>query len=556
MTTADGGRPKKGTTMLARLRGNPWAVLTVVCLGFFMAMLDATIISISIPAVMSGVSATLDQMLWVFNMYILVIAVFYITGGRLSDLFGPRRVFLCGITVFVVASVLCGFSESPGQLIAARALQGVGAAMITPPTISIIVATFPFERLGLAFGIYGSVAGVASIAGPILGGVLVEWLDWRWIFFVNLPVGILCFVAALCFLPALAPARRARFDVPGMLLATGTLLCLSFGLIEGERYDWGHVWSFVSVPLLLGAAVALAGLFLVSQRRADALVPLTLFKDRNYTLMSVMMTAAQCALLGLYLPLAIYLQVVLGLSPLMAGATLIAMAVAASTAGPLAGRFADKMGGRSVLLAGSCLFALGITALTVSIRAGATGWELQAALVLTGLGSGTIWAPMTSVAMRDVPMEVMGAASGVLNTMRQLGNILGGVVVGTVLQTRLGDALVREAEATAPSLPAGIGTRFVEAVEQRSREGFTLGALPSGEGHALPPGLSAETARVLEGAQNEVFERAFATAVQPTLLACVIVLVGAFLCAWYVKEPTDVPGKEPEGLTQDTAKVA
>ena len=209
---------------MTKLRGNPWAVLVVVSLGFFMTLLDLTIVNIAIPNMILKLHATLDDVLWVLNAYALVLAVLVITAGRLGDLVGPRTMFVAGITVFTAASAACGFAPGPGWLIGFRAVQGLGAAMLMPQTLAIVTMVFPPERRGAAFGIWGAVAGLATIAGPTLGGLLVTAFDWRWIFFVNLPIGIAVFAVTFYVIPDLRPGRKHRLDILGVVLASLALL--------------------------------------------------------------------------------------------------------------------------------------------------------------------------------------------------------------------------------------------------------------------------------------------------------------------------------------------
>ena len=227
---------------MAKLRGNPWAVLVVVSLGFFMTLLDLTIVNIAIPNMIDKLHASLDGVLWVLNAYALVLAVLVITAGRLGDLIGPRTMFVAGIAVFTVASAACGFAPGAGALIGFRAVQGLGAAMLMPQTLAIVTMTFPPERRGAAFGIWGAVAGLATIAGPTLGGLLVTAFDWRWIFFVNLPIGIAVLSVTFFIIPGFQPGRRHRFDILGVTLASLALLAICYGLVEGQRYDWGTVY--------------------------------------------------------------------------------------------------------------------------------------------------------------------------------------------------------------------------------------------------------------------------------------------------------------------------
>src|SRR6266853_4061533 len=242
---------------MAQARTNPWLVLVVLTTGFFMILLDTTIVNVAIPAMSAGLNTTLDQILWVLNSYILVYAVLLITAGRLGDLYGQRTLFAIGLFVFTVASALCGLSQNVTELILARILQGVGGALLTPQTLAIIASLFPPERRGAAFGIWGAVAGLATIAGPTLGGLLVTAFDWRWIFFVNLPIGAAVFAVTFVIVPDLRPGRRHRLDILGGTLASLALLAICYGLVEGQRYDWGTVSSFVSIPLIITVGVVL-----------------------------------------------------------------------------------------------------------------------------------------------------------------------------------------------------------------------------------------------------------------------------------------------------------
>src|SRR6266536_2584888 len=224
---------------MAKLRGNPWAVLVVVSLGFFMTLLDLTIVNIAIPNMIDRLHASLDAVLWVLNAYALVLAVLVITAGRLGDLLGPRTMFVAGIVVFTAASAACGLAPGAGALIGFRAVQGLGAAMLMPQTLAIVTMTFPPERRGAAFGVWGGVAGLATITGPTLGGAIITYTDWPWIFFINVPLGIGALIATFAIVPDLRPGRRQGWDLVGVALATAGLFGIVFGLIEGQRYNWG-----------------------------------------------------------------------------------------------------------------------------------------------------------------------------------------------------------------------------------------------------------------------------------------------------------------------------
>src|SRR3977135_4380233 len=243
---------------MPQARTNPWLVLVGLTIGFFMIMLDTTIVNVAIPAMSAGLNTTLDQILWVLNAYILVYAVLLITSGRLGDLYGQRNLFALGLAVFTVASALCGFAQDANQLIAARVLQGVGAALLTPQTLAILTTLFPPERRGAAFGVWAGVAGLATLAGPTLGGAIVTYVDWRWIFFVNVPIGIAALILTFVIIPDVRPGRRHGWDIVGTILATSGLFGVIFGLIEGERFNWGQIGSTViNIPEVIGLCIAL-----------------------------------------------------------------------------------------------------------------------------------------------------------------------------------------------------------------------------------------------------------------------------------------------------------
>ncbi|HWB36231.1 MAG TPA: DHA2 family efflux MFS transporter permease subunit, partial [Rugosimonospora sp.] len=313
-----------------KLKYSPWLVLVTLCLGFFMILLDTTIVNVAIPALSDGLGADLSSLLWVLNAYILVYAVLLITAGRLGDLYGPKLLFMAGLVVFTAASAACGFAQSPTQLIVYRIIQGVGGALLTPQTLSVITMIFPAERRGAAFGLWGAVAGVSTITGPVLGGWLVTDFSWRWIFFVNVPVGIVALVMAGVIMPNIKLNRRHKLDLGGVLLSSAGLFLLCYGLIEGPSHDWGKVWGPITIPEVLIAGAVMFGLFMWLQwaeRTGEPLVPFSIFSDRNYSIMNFVVAAISFGMLGLFLPLTIFLQSVLGLSALQAGLTTAPMSV-------------------------------------------------------------------------------------------------------------------------------------------------------------------------------------------------------------------------------------
>ena len=419
---------------MRRWHGQAWAVLATLSLGFFMTLLDLTIVNVAIPSMRRGLHASLPEIGWVINAYIIVLAVLMITAGRLGDLRGRRNLFIAGVAVFTVASATCGLAQTATELIAARAVQGLGSALLLPQTMAVIIAAFPATRRGAAMGIWGGVAGLATIAGPTIGGMLVTWLGWRWIFFVNVPVGVLTVVLAAAILPEVRSGRRQPLDLPGVVLASAALVAITYGLIEGQAYHWGP-----RIVAIIGAGVVLLAVFVLVQGRrqqSQPLLPFVLFRDRNYTLMSAANVIVSIGLIGMALPLTLYLQSQLGFSPLKAGLTMAPASLMSGLAAPFAGRLADR-GGKYLLMSGLTLYAAGLL-LVVTIARSASHWyDLLPGFLVAGLGIGCTMSPMQTIATRNVDPGLAGAASGVLNTIRQTGSALGSAIVLALLQNRL-----------------------------------------------------------------------------------------------------------------------
>jgi len=535
-----------------KFHANPWAVLLVVSLGFFMTLLDLTIVNIAIPNLITKLHASLDDVLWVINAYALVLAVLVITAGRLGDLIGPRIMFIGGIAVFTAASAACGLAPSPGWLIGFRAVQGLGAAMLMPQTLTIITNTFPPERRGAAFGVWGAVAGVATIAGPTLGGLLVTAFDWRWIFFVNLPIGVIVLVITPIIIPDLRLGRRHRIDFAGVLLASASLLAICYGLVEGQRYNWGKITGFISIPLILGLGVVLLIAFLVVQKltqEREPLVPFKLFRDRNYTVVNWVSGVLAIGMMGIFLPITIYLQSVLGFSALKAGLVMAPASVMSMFVAPVAGRMADRIGGKFILMSGLTLFGAGMGWLAL-IAHPASSWPVfEAPLAVAGLGMGCIFAPMTTVALRNVDQRMAGAASGVLNTVRQVGQVIGVAAVGALLQNRLVSSIRTEASARSAALPPQVRGRFVSEMDSSAKSGIQVGAGQSGGSTHLAKGITAQLVAEISRIAHDVFTFAFVTAMRQTMIMPIVLLgVGALSCL-AIKEarraPTPPAAPEP-----------
>ena len=505
----------------ARQRGNPWVILTVLSLGFFMTLLDLTIVNIAIPNMISRLHASLDDVLWVINAYALVLAVLLITFGRLGDLLGQRTVFFAGVALFTLASAACGLAPSPGFLIGFRAVQGLGAAMLMPQTLAILTMVFPADRRGAAFGIWGAVAGVATIAGPTLGGLLVTAFDWRYIFFINVPIGIVVVTLTLFLIPDLRTGRQHRFDITGVTVASLALLAICYALVEGQKYNWGTITSVISIPLLLGVGALLFGLFLYLQAHrqdSEPLVPFVLFADRNYSLMNLVSGFIAIGMLGIFLPFSIYLQSVLGFSALKAGLTMAPASVISMFVAPAAGRLSDRVGGKYILMSGLLLFAAGMGSIAFIAQANSAWFAFLAPQIVAGLGIGCTFAPMTTVAMRNVNPAMAGAASGVFNTTRQVGTVIGTAGIGALLQNRLAAGFVDQIQQRTAGLPPATRDRLLAGFQAAAKGGLEVGS-----------------GQQTSGLDGTIFTHGFVEAMRPTILVPIFFLVIGSISCLFVK---------------------
>jgi EmrB/QacA subfamily drug resistance transporter len=533
---------------MAQARTNPWLVLVVLTTGFFMILLDTTIVNVAIPSMSAGLNTTLDQILWVLNAYILVYAVLLITAGRLGDLFGQRTLFAIGLFVFTLASALCGLSQNVGELIAARILQGVGGALLTPQTLSIITSLYPPERRGAAFGVWGGVAGLATLAGPTVGGAIITYINWRWIFFINVPIGIGALIATFLIIPDLRPGRHHGWDIVGVILTTAGLFAIVFGLIEGQRYSWGTYAYGVTIPEIIGAGVALIVVFVVWERyQAEPLLPLSLFADRNFAVANWIAAAISFGMLSLFLPITIYLQSVRGFSALTAGLTLAPMSVTSMIFAPFAGRMADRFGGKYILTAGITLFTIGFATFTFVAGPDSNWLTFLLPAIIAGAGMGMTFAPMTTVAMRDISPRIAGAASGVLNTTRQLGAAIGSAVVGALLQNHLATTLHDQAISHAASLPIAFRAQFIAAFSSVASNGFEIGTGQNGA--KLPPGIPPAVAAQISALAHDVFVSGYIDAMKSSLVIPIAFLALTALTTLLIRrtprtQQAELPQKE------------
>jgi EmrB/QacA subfamily drug resistance transporter len=440
--------------------------------------------------------------------------------------------FALGLGIFTVASALCGLSQDGNQLVAWRVVQGVGGALLTPQTLAIITTIFPPQRRGAAFGVWGATAGLATVAGPTLGGFIVTNWEWRWIFFLHVPVGILAIAATFIFIPDVRPGRLHRLDIVGVLLASGGLFAIVFGLIEGQRYDWGAAFGWITIPMIIAAGFLLLGVFVLWERtQAEPLVPLHLFAHRDFTVASWVAAVLAFGMFGFFIPLVIYLQSVLGFSALKAGLAIAPMSLISMLVAPFAGRLVDRIGGKYILMTGLTMFGAGVAFVAATARTDSSWTDFLPFVIVAGFGMGLIFAPLTTIAMRTIPPALAGAASGVLNTTRQVGLAMGSAVGGAVLQAQLAQSLRAEAVSRSAQVPSAFRARFVNGFSNAGRGGFELGRGQSGSAQQLPASVPPQVAHQLQQLFHDVFVNGFVTAMRPTLaVSVVLILVGAGSC--------------------------
>ncbi len=412
--------------------------LVAVSLATFMTYLDNNIVNVAIPAIQRDLHLSTAGLEWVVSGYILVFASLLLAGGRLADVYGRRRIFLIGLAIFTVASLAAGLSGNLEMLIASRALQGLGAALVTPATLAVISATYPDAReRTMAIGIWSAVGALALAVGPLLGGLISQHLTWGWIFFINVPVGVVTFVFARWAIgESREPAAPRRIDIPGVTLSAGALLALTYALIEGHDKGWTSPLIMACFALAIGLGAAFV---VVEQRFAEPMVDVSLFGSRVFSGGTIAIVMWGFGLFGIYFFTALYLQTVLGFSPTMAGAAFVPMALlmaaSAVVSEPVARRFGAH---RSVGLAMG-LMAVGIASVGLLGRH-ASVLDLMPSFLLIGIGGG-LSVPLTAMILGTMPSHQAGVASGIFNASREVAGLLGITVIGAILTARQSSAL-------------------------------------------------------------------------------------------------------------------
>src|SRR5690625_1887421 len=412
-------------------------------LGFFVILVDSTIVAVANPSIMAALDIGYDTVIWVTSSYLLGYAVPLLVAGRLGDRVGPKNLYLAGLAVFTAASLWCGLSGGIGMLITARAVQGVGAALLTPQTLTVITRTFPADRRGMALSVWGATAGVATLIGPLAGGVLVDRLGWEWIFFVNVPVGVVGLVLAAVLIPDL-PVHRHRFDLVGVALSGIGMFLVVFALQEGESQGWAPwIWA-----LLVGGIGCLA-VFVYWQAvtGGEPLVPLHIFRDLDFGLANVGVAVIGFAATAMVLPVMFYAQAVCGMSPTRSALLTAPMAIATGVLAPFVGRIVDRAHPRPVVGFGFSVLAIALTWLSIEMTPTTPVWRLVLPFAAVGVGMAFIWSPLAATATRNRPPHLAGAGSGVYNATRQVGAVLGSAGMAAFMTSRI--------SADLPPMPEG-----------------------------------------------------------------------------------------------------
>lgn len=524
----------------------PWSILPALLAGFFMIMLDTTIVNIAIPTLVDTFDATLTEVGWVNSAYLLTFAVLLLVTGRLGDTFGPRPVYMFGLVVFTLASLASGLAPSIGWLIAARAVQGIGGALMTPQTQALITRVFPPKQRGAALGMWGAVAGVATIAGPLLGGLLVETAGWEWIFFVNLPVGVIALFLSITRLPRLATQHR-RVDWLGVGLSIVGMFLLVFGLQEGNSYDWGEIVLGVTVWHLVGVGLLLLAVFGWWQWKIgeDALLPVRLFANRNYLMANVAVAAVSFAMIGIFFPFTLFLQEILGLTPITAALVALPGSLAAGVVAPFAGKLSDRVSPKWVISTGFIIYAISIFWISAWIDADASPWRLLAPMTLFGFGTGAVMSPLANVATSGLDHRTAGIGAGAFNTNRQIGGVLGSAAIIALLTSRLTVTITDAAQDEAAKLPQAYQEPFLTGFSHVS--GNLNSVAPD-----LPASMPPAAVEAINAAAASAVSHGFALATSQTLLlAAVVTVVGAIAAISMRGGQLDHQEPEPNPETEE-----
>jgi len=409
-----------------------------------MILLDTTIVSTAMPAIMKSLDADISGILWINSAYLLTFAVPLLITGRLGDRFGPRNIYLIGLLIFALASLWCGLSDSLASLTIARAVQGLGAAMISPQAMTLITRLFPYQHRGAAMGLWGAVAGIAALLGPIAGGLLVDSVGWEWIFFINLPIAVLSFIMLLKFVPRLAPQAHS-FDWVGVVLSALAMFALVFGIQEGDSTNWEPFIGPLSSWHLIALGVVLFAVFIWWQSKTakEPLVPLRLFKVRNFSLANIAITCMGLTISTMALPMVFFLQNVRGLTPTQSALMISPMAIVAIFIAPVLGKTVNRFNPRTLAVPGFFLIGTATVAYALMMHADIALWTLLIPSAVQGIGSAMIWPSLSLAATKNLTPRDAGAGSGIYNTTRQIGSVLGSALIAVMMEARVSAEILK-----------------------------------------------------------------------------------------------------------------
>lgn len=495
------------------MRGHPWLTLITVAVGVMMVALDGTIVAIANPAIRDHLHATFADVQWITNAYFLALAVTLITAGKLGDRFGHRQTFLIGVTGFAAASGAIGLSHSISAVITFRVFQGLFGALLMPAALGLLRATFPAEKLNMAIGIWGMVIGASTAGGPILGGVLVQHVNWQSVFFINVPVGAIALVLGLLILLDHRAKNAPRsFDVLGIALLSGAMFCLVWALIKAPSWGWGagRTWGFIVASVLLFAFFAFW-----ETRVAEPLIPLGLFRSVPLSAGVVLMVLMAIAFMGGLFFVTFYLQNVHGMTPVNAGLHLLPLTGMMIVASPLAGAAITKLGPRVPLAGGMAATAIAMYGMS-TLKAGTGSGVMSIWFALLGLGLAPVMVGATEVIVGNAPMELSGVAGGLQQAAMQIGGSLGTAVLGAVMASKVDSAL--------PGNWKGAGLRpLTPAQLDQASEAVQAGVAP------VPKGIPAPIAAKITAVAHDTFISGMSLACLVAAGVAVVAVLVAFL---------------------------
>jgi EmrB/QacA subfamily drug resistance transporter len=412
-----------------------WWTLAAVAFGLFMIMLDNTVVNVALPSMARDLGVGLSELEWIVTGYALTFASLMLTGGKLADLFGRRLIFVVGLAIFTGSSLACGLAESGDFLIGARIVQGVGAALMNPATLSIIAATFPPHQRGMAIGIWAGVSALALAIGPLVGGLLTQHLDWSWIFFVNVPIGILAIVASFVLIPeSKDESAEQRLDLPGLVTSAIGLFALTYGLIESNTHGWtsGRILGSFAV-----AVVMLVAFVLLERHQRLPMLDLSLFRNGTFAGANLAVLLVALAMFGVFFFVSLYMQGILGYSAVQAGAAFLPMTVLIILFAPVAGKLSDKIGSRLLMTGGMLLVATQLIWFSRQDEH-SSYMNLLPGLLVGGMGMALVMTPSAAAAVRALPVDKSGVGSAVLNAFRQVGGSIGIALMGAIMAHEVG----------------------------------------------------------------------------------------------------------------------